>query len=108
MKMMKTVLLVRPRDGKAPPMWPDEVVVQLQRHRNGNSWMYIVTGFSTIIEYTSKTVIPLDRDLILDLMTQWHRLYKRGSWDFYLKPEGHQPALFKPRRKRLYFIPEQP
>lgn len=105
---MKTILIVKPREGKSPIAWPDQVTVHTRRFRVSpkHHWQYAVTGFSTIVEYTTTTLVPLDRELLLDLMAQWREMYGRGMWDFYLKPKGSREALFQPRRKRIYFVEE--
>jgi hypothetical protein len=105
---MKMILIVRPREGKAPIAWPDQVTMHVRRGRASrkHAWEYAVTGFSTLVEYTPATIIPLDRDAIMALTKEWRDQYGRGRWDFYLKPEGHKPALFDPRDKKIFFISE--
>lgn len=106
----KTIIIVKPHEGKAPLAWPDQVTMHIRRYyvekRAALNVHYMMTGFSTLIEYLPTTIIPLDRDVLLDLTTQWRDMYGRGRWDFYLKPEGYKPAPFNPRRKRLSFIEE--
>ena len=109
---MKTIIIVKPREGKSLLAWPDQVTVQVRRFRAGrhliHPWLYSVTGFSTLVEYLPTTIVPLDRDILLDLMKQWREMYGRGRWDFYLKPKDHHITPFDPRRKKIYFIKEGP
>lgn len=107
---MKTIIICKPREGKGTFL-PDQATMQIRRYYEGRriapNARYLVTGYSTLVEYNASTIVPLDRAVIMDLLKQWRELHGRGIWDFYLKPENHQPAFFDPRQRRIYFIEDR-
>ena len=123
---MKTILTVEPdlsppAKGRPPPppaFWPDgPVVVQFQRVRVGRQrpkrgqrrvryvYALMVSGYSTVIEWTPETIVPADLGELRRYLQEWRALFP-GRWRFTLRTDRGLHAKLTPWTKRLdYDVP---